>query len=120
MRCSTCGFENRKHAKFCGGCGMLLALNCPECGNEISPSNRFCDSCGADVGRGSADAAPESETRQPRGPEPGAIVVPMPSSSGCVGVVSAELRHGRENDPATLALARILAAQLAMLTGARG
>ena len=55
-----------------------------------------------------------------RGTQPGAIVVPMPSSAGCVGVVSAEVRHGREHDPATLALARILAAQLAMLTGARG
>lgn len=55
-----------------------------------------------------------------RGPDPGAIVVPMPSSAGCVGVVAAEVRHGREHDPATLALARILAAQLAMLTGARG
>ena len=53
-----------------------------------------------------------------RGNQPGAIVVPMPSSAGCVGVVAAEVRHGREHDPATLALARILAAQLAMLTGA--
>jgi hypothetical protein len=55
-----------------------------------------------------------------RGAQPGAIVVPMPSSAGCVGVIAAEVRHGREHDPATLALARILAAQLAMLTGARG
>jgi len=55
-----------------------------------------------------------------RGSEPGAIVVPMPSSAGCVGVIAAEVRHGREHDPATLALARILAAQLAMLTGSRG
>jgi hypothetical protein len=55
-----------------------------------------------------------------RGAQPGAIVVPMPSSAGCVGVVAAEVRHGREHDPATLALARILAAQLAMLTGSRG
>src|SRR5215510_9555806 len=58
MRCSTCGFENRKHAKFCGGCGTLVALNCPHCGNEISPSNKFCDSCGAVMSKGSADPAP--------------------------------------------------------------
>jgi hypothetical protein len=44
----------------------------------------------------------------------------MPSSAGCVGVVAAEVRHGREHDAATLSLARILAAQLAMLTGSRG
>lgn len=55
-----------------------------------------------------------------RNAAPGAIVVPMPSSAGCVGVIAAEVRHGREHDPATLALARILAAQLAMLTGSRG
>jgi len=55
-----------------------------------------------------------------RGTQPGAIVVPMPSSAGCVGVIAAEVRHGREHDPATLSLARILAAQLAMLTGSRG
>jgi hypothetical protein len=52
--------------------------------------------------------------------QPGAIVVPMPSSAGCVGVIAAEVRHGREHDAATLDLARILAAQLAMLTGPRG
>jgi hypothetical protein len=40
----------------------------------------------------------------------------MQTATGCVGVIAAELRHGREHDPATLALARIVAAQLAMLT----
>src|SRR6476620_6858031 len=47
MRCSQCGYENRKRAKFCGGCGALLGLNCPECGTEISPTDKFCDICGA-------------------------------------------------------------------------
>ncbi len=48
---------------------------------------------------------------------PGAIVVPITTSAGCVGAVAAELRHGREQDATTLALARIFAAQLATLTG---
>jgi hypothetical protein len=48
---------------------------------------------------------------------PGAIVVPITTGAGCVGAVAAELRHGREQDAGTLALARIFAAQLAMLTG---
>ncbi len=48
---------------------------------------------------------------------PGAIVVPITSGAGCVGAVAAELRHGREQDATTLALARIFAAQLATLTG---
>ncbi len=48
---------------------------------------------------------------------PGAIVVPITTAAGCVGAVAAELRHGREQDATTLALARIFAAQLATLTG---
>src|SRR4029450_13888476 len=67
MRCPTCGFENRKHAKFCGGCGTLVALNCPQCGNETSPNNKFCDSCGAVVSKGSADPAPARNLRAHRG-----------------------------------------------------
>lgn len=43
----------------------------------------------------------------------GAIVAPMLSPDGCVGVFAAEVRAGREGDPATCAVATILAAQLA-------
>jgi len=50
MRCSSCGVENRKGARFCAGCGtVLLAVTCPECGTEISSSAKFCDRCGATV-----------------------------------------------------------------------
>jgi hypothetical protein len=48
---------------------------------------------------------------------PGALVVPITTGAGCVGAVAAELRHGREQDATTIALARIFAAQLATLTG---
>lgn len=47
MRCSACGAENRKTAKFCGDCGRPLPLTCAECGAEISPISKFCDNCGA-------------------------------------------------------------------------
>jgi hypothetical protein len=40
----------------------------------------------------------------------------MLTATGCVGVVSIELPAGREQDATTSALARIFAAQLAMLT----
>lgn len=50
------------------------------------------------------------------GTTPGALVVPMLTAAGCVGVVSIELPPGREHDESTSALARIFAAQLAMLT----
>jgi len=45
----------------------------------------------------------------------GALVVPLLSSSGCVGVMAAETRAGSEARPTTQALAAILAAQLATL-----
>lgn len=50
------------------------------------------------------------------GSTPGALVVPMLTATGCAGVVSIELPAGREQDAKTSALARIFAAQLAMLT----
>jgi hypothetical protein len=44
---------------------------------------------------------------------PGAIVVPILTGDGCVGVMAAEVRHGRETSETLPALARIVAAQLA-------
>ena len=43
----------------------------------------------------------------------GAIVAPMLNPTGCVGVFAAEVRGGRERDPATCSVATILASQLA-------
>jgi hypothetical protein len=43
----------------------------------------------------------------------GAVAAPINGVSGCVGVFAAEVRNGREEDPATRAVAAIIAAQLA-------
>jgi GAF domain-containing protein len=43
----------------------------------------------------------------------GAIVAPVLSSTGCVGVISAEIRGGGETSESVQALAAIFAAQLA-------
>src|SRR5436853_1798342 len=48
----------------------------------------------------------------------GAVAAPVTGVFGCVGVLAAELRHGREEDPATRAVAAILAAQLAGIVSA--
>ena len=48
----------------------------------------------------------------------GAIAAPVHGVSGCIGVFAAEVRHGREADPATQAVAAIVAAQLAGLVPA--
>jgi class 3 adenylate cyclase/predicted ATPase len=95
MRCAVCGFENRKHARFCGGCGTLVAPNCPECGNEILPSNKFCDSCGAVAPPGSAEATPAAAditAHRPRLAEAGANRRQM-SLLSCDLVDSSVLAH---------------------------
>ncbi|MGH9314495.1 MAG: hypothetical protein ACRD1S_15025, partial [Vicinamibacterales bacterium] len=52
------------------------------------------------------------------GPASGAIVAPLVTPSGCVGVMAAEVNAERERDAVTRALARIIAAQIAALLGA--
>lgn len=49
------------------------------------------------------------------GMSPGAIVVPLLTPAGCVGVLAAEVRHGREASETSRAMARILAAQFSTL-----
>ena len=48
----------------------------------------------------------------------GAIVAPMFGSEGCIGVLAAEVRQGREADTATRAVTTMLAAQLATVVTA--
>lgn len=47
----------------------------------------------------------------------GAIVAPMAGPSGCLGVLAAEVRGGREGDAAVQSVALILASQLASVLG---
>lgn len=48
----------------------------------------------------------------------GALVVPLMTPVGCVGVLALELQHGKEQSESVRALATIFAAQLARLIGA--
>ncbi len=48
----------------------------------------------------------------------GAVATPLAGMSGCVGVFAAEVRHGRESDLATQAVAVMIAAQLASIVSA--
>jgi GAF domain-containing protein len=47
----------------------------------------------------------------------GAIAAPLVSPGGCLGVMSAEMRHNGEKQPDRLAAAMIVAAQLATIVG---
>ncbi|MGE3840699.1 MAG: hypothetical protein AB7I50_03860 [Vicinamibacterales bacterium] len=55
---------------------------------------------------------------QTNGMTPGAIVVPMVGPDGCVGVLAAEVVHGRESSAAVAATAEIVGAMLATLVSA--
>ena len=55
----------------------------------------------------------ELRTVTAQGQSPGALVTPIVTPEGCVGVLAAETRNGSETDENTRAVSRILAAQLA-------
>lgn len=55
----------------------------------------------------------ELRTVAAQGQAPGALVTPIVTAEGCVGVLAAETRNGSEHDESTRAVSRILAAQLA-------
>jgi hypothetical protein len=55
----------------------------------------------------------ELRTVTAQGQAPGALVTPIVTAEGCVGVLAAETKHGSETDETTRAVSRILAAQLA-------
>ena len=70
-----------------------------------------------DANNAAAAAFRASETRTVTGDAStaGAVIVPLMTSDGCVGVMSAEMKSGSEKDESAQALATIFAAQLATL-----
>src|SRR5437588_10160025 len=47
MKCPRCQAENRAGRRFCGECGLSLALTCPSCGFINEGGEKFCGGCGA-------------------------------------------------------------------------
>jgi hypothetical protein len=70
---------------------------------------------GADNATAAAWRSGEMQVVKTNGMSPGALAVPLLTASGCVGVLAAEIRHGRESSESIRALARLVAAQLAGL-----
>jgi class 3 adenylate cyclase/tetratricopeptide (TPR) repeat protein len=61
MECLRCGGENPTTNRFCGSCGLSLALSCASCGEELPPGQRFCGTCGTPTAAGAAvTAGPEA------------------------------------------------------------
>jgi Adenylate and Guanylate cyclase catalytic domain/Double zinc ribbon len=63
--CPACGSQNEAGRKFCGECGVSLAIACPACGAANSPGVKFCGECGCRLAAESAPrpAEPASERR---------------------------------------------------------
>ncbi len=80
---------------------------------RIGPLSRHAHNATAIAWR---DASPQTVPGE--GGRAGAIVVPLISSQGCIGVLSAEVRSGREADPATRAVTTLFAAQLSTIVAA--
>jgi class 3 adenylate cyclase/tetratricopeptide (TPR) repeat protein len=47
VNCPECGTPNEAGRKFCGECGVRLAVACANCGTTNSPGARFCGECGS-------------------------------------------------------------------------
>jgi hypothetical protein len=107
--------------------GLVLWVGAAS-GSELRPA--FAHGYSADIvaripvvprsANNAAAAAYRSATLQLVQPQPGsqskgAIVAPVLAADGCIGVLSAEIRGGREGSPAVQSLATIFAAQLAGL-----
>jgi len=51
--CASCSTANPAGAKFCMGCGQVLApaiRHCTQCGNEVPGGAKFCANCGTPAG----------------------------------------------------------------------
>ena len=65
MECSRCHHQNPAGQKFCGECGVSLAVSCSACRAPNPPGQKFCGECGASLTGSQQSAkfpAPESYT----------------------------------------------------------
>ena len=48
LHCQSCGYENRRSAVFCGGCGqpLISSSKCSACGGDNPIGQRYCNRCG--------------------------------------------------------------------------
>lgn len=81
--------------------------------NRLGPLARSADNATARCWRTGEVGAVTGDTLSN-----GAIVAPMFGPDACIGVLAAEVRHQRENDPAVRAVTAMIAAQLATAVAA--
>jgi hypothetical protein len=115
----------QRAAKVLDASGMIVWLADPA-GRELRPTMTHgysqpvvarMGTIAREAGNVVASAYRSGETRTVPGDASanGALIVPLKTAHGCVGVLSAELKSGLERDECSQALAGIFAAQLATL-----
>jgi hypothetical protein len=64
MQCPRCEAEKRAGRRFCGECGLSLALTCSSCGFLNEGGEKFCGGCGVPTAGavGAPGRSPESYT----------------------------------------------------------
>ncbi|NUR72601.1 MAG: AAA family ATPase [Hamadaea sp.] len=60
LTCPTCSRAAGPEDKFCGGCGVSLAVFCLQCGRQAAPQAAYCTGCGTRLG------APPTAPREDR------------------------------------------------------
>jgi CHASE3 domain sensor protein len=114
-----------RSAKIMGASGIIVWVADPS-GRELRPVMAFgySDQVLARMGSIAREAtnaaaaayrAGKVRTVSGDGPANGALVAPLMTADGCIGVLSAEMKGGSEKDEGSQALASIFAAQLATL-----
>jgi len=66
MQCPRCQAENRAGRRFCGECGLSLALPCPSCGFVNEGGEKFCGGCGAPITPGAIRPSPSPDAYTPK------------------------------------------------------
>ena len=46
LKCTNCGTNLKKNAKFCPECGFPQVKSCPKCNSEVVADAKFCSNCG--------------------------------------------------------------------------
>ncbi len=69
VSCTACGSANEAGRKFCGECGVSLALACASCGTLNAGGVKFCGECGTPLTVDGAAPAGVSAESSPRAAE---------------------------------------------------
>jgi hypothetical protein len=115
-------------ARVLDASGIVIWIADPT-GRELRPaiSHGYSDQVMGRLGRIARDAnnataaayrSSEMRTVAGDGSTSGAVILPLTTTEGCVGVLCAEMKGGSEKDESSQALAAIFAAQLATLVAA--